>query len=598
MKWVVQLACLMMLCASGCTSKSEVETNSNPSRQAASSTLTDHQPGESEAERAAGQTETAGQVAGIVFPVFRDVAEDVGIDHVYRNGTSERQLMTEAMGGGAGWLDIDRDGLCDLFLPQAGETTPVDITVRGSDRLYRQSVGSQFQEVGEVAGTTCFEYGQGVASADVDNDGFPDLLVTNVGRNRLFLNNGDGTFSECNDVSMTEQESWSTSAAFGDVDLDGDVDLYVCNYADYDPNDPFECLGGDGKPIICHPSHLPPAADDFFLNNGDGSFTKCESDRGLVGPGNRALCVVMLDFDRDGAVDIYVGNDTTANFLFTNDGTGHFSDSALGMGAAVSAKGDSQASMGVGVGDFDLNGFQDLCVTHFTGEYNTLYQNNGTAGFRDLTSSSGLRTLTLSKLAFGVLMQDFNADGTEDLFFANGNIDPINPAGDGYEMYPQIVSYDGRRWHDGSKLAGLPFREKCVGRGLAAADFDNDGDTDIVLVRQNAKCRLLQNDSNPKNTLRLFLVGTTSNRDALGTYVTMDFGDAEIHQQALFCGESFAVANQLVVEFAVPVGATKRQCRVDWPNGQIQEFELSDAVRTAVLVEGQRQWSVPGNPVR
>lgn len=531
------------------------------------------------------------------FPRFSDVSSALGLRHVYDNGTSRRQLMTESTGGGAGWLDFDRDGLVDLCLPQGGEPTPQNVEERGSDQLYRQRPSGQFVDVAQLAGTTCFEYGQGISSADIDNDGFPDLLVTNVGRNRLFLNNGDGTFTESRDAAMQELNAWSTSAAFGDVDLDGDVDLYVCNYAQYDPFDAFECLDEQGDPSVCHPRNVPAAADDFFLNNGDGSFSKCDVERGLLGPDNRALCVVMLDFNRDGAMDIYVGNDTTANFLFLNDGAGYFTESALGMGGAVNATGASQASMGIGVGDFDRNGFQDLCLTHFTGEYNTLYQNNGPGGFRDLTSLSGLRNLTLSKLAFGVLMHDFNADGSEDLLFANGHIDPMHPDGDGYEMYPQVVSYDGRRWQDGSDAAGLPFQQKGVGRGLAAADFDNDGDTDVVLIRQNSPCLLLQNESNPENTLRIHLVGDTANRDALGTFVEMECGDEIIRQQAVCCGESFAVANQLVVEFAVPIDAAFRKCEVTWPGGQTQGFVIPSDLRTVVLMEGQsRVFSLSVSP--
>lgn len=525
-------------------------------------------------------------IQDLSFPTFHDISRERGVDHTYRNGTSSRQLMTESTGAGAGWLDFDCDGQIDLCLPQGGEPTPDRIQQRGADRLFRQRPDGVFQEVADLAGTVCFEYGQGVTSADFNEDGFPDLLVTNVGPNLMLSNNGDGTFSSLGDDSLPPATSWSTSAAFGDVDQDGDLDLYICNYADYAPHQPIECLDDAGKPSICHPRNVPAALDQFYLNNSDGTFTECALERGLHGPDNRALCLVMLDLNRDGSLDIYVGNDTTANFLFLNDGSGFFTESALGMGGAVNATGASQASMGIAVGDFDRNGFQDLCLTHFSGEYNTLYQNNGPGGFRDFTSLSGLRSLTLPKLAFGAVMHDFNGDGHEDLLFANGHIDPVNPDGDGYEMKPQVLSFNGQRWVDGSDSAGAVFQEPGVGRGIAIADIDGDGDSDAAYVRQNSPVMLLENTSDPGNTIRLGLIGTECNRNALGSYVAIDWGNGMLHEQALFCGESYASANQHVVEFARPAQTAVGAGTVKWPDGSEQTFQVTAALAELELIQG------------
>ena len=368
----------------------------------------------------------------IEFPRFEDAAAEVGIEHIYDNGTTDAQLMIESTGGGAGWIDFDLDQAWDLHLTQGGAAAPTDPQSRPSDALLRQRPDGRFYEVTTLAGCVSREYGQGTASTDVNNDGFPDLFVTNVGRNRLFLNNGDGTFTESDDPAISEAAVWSTTAVFGDVDLDGDDDLYVCNYADYDPYAPQECLDEAGRRSVCHPRNVPDTKDHFYLNLGDGRFRECAAESGLTGDENRALCAVILDLNEDGIPDIYVGNDTTANYLFLNDGTGHFRENALALGGAVSGTGASQASMGIGVGDYDGNGRLDLCLTHFTGEYNTLYQNNGAGVLRDVTALTGLRPLTLPKLAFGVVMHDFNGDRRQDLLFANGHIDPLHPDGDGY----------------------------------------------------------------------------------------------------------------------------------------------------------------------
>lgn len=590
--WMVAAFFSVVVFAAGCQKDSEGNIQAEPTVEAKQlRTSSDEETKtDNEFQFHLEVEETASKEAvstrALHFPRFTDISAQLNLSHTFYNGTTKRQLMIESTGGGAAWIDIDSDGLMDLYFPQGGETTPRRTQDRPGDQLFRQRSGQGFLNVTGLAGTTCFEYGQGVASADVNEDGFPDFIVTNVGPNVLFLNNGDGTFSESEDTAIREASLWSSSAAFGDVDSDGDLDLYVCNYCDYDPFDPKECLDELGVAAMCHPRNLQPQADHFFLNNGDGSFSRCEKQRGLYGPENRALCVAMLDLNHDGAIDIYVGNDTTANFFFQNDGQGYFSESAMGIGGGVSASGASQATMGIGVGDYDQNGFQDLCLTHFSGEYNTLYQNNGVGGLRDLSSLTGLRPITLPKLAFGVIMHDFNADGHQDLVFANGHIDPIHPDGDGYEMTSQVVSYDGDQWQDGSAEAGQFFQEKGVGRAIAAADFDQDGDTDLVLVRQNSATALLRNDSNPSNTIHLQLIGSGTNRNALGSYVSLELGNGDVLQEAIFCGESFCAANQLIAEFAIAEPLSEYSCRVTWPNGQEQTFALPQQLRKAILIQG------------
>lgn len=524
--------------------------------------------------------------ADVVFPSFRSVGDARGVRHVYSNGTSVRQLMTESTGGGVGWLDFDQDGRLDLFLPQGGPPDAVDISVRDPDVLFRQLPDGSFAEVAGICGVASRQYGQGVAVADFNNDGFADLLVTNVGTNWLFANNGDGTFSREHSSAISVASLWSSSAAWGDVDHDGDVDLYVCNYAKYDPYDPIECRDESGQPTVCHPRNTPPEPDHFFLNNGDGTFTQAEQRLNLFGEGNRGLGVVIADLDRNGWQDIYVANDTTANFVFLNDGQAKFQESALGFGGAVSAQGKTQASMGIAVGDYDGNGYLDLCLTHFSGEPNTLYQNLGMGGLNDVSALTGLRSMTLSKLAFGAVMHDFDGNGLQEMMFANGHIDPLHPDGDGYEIEPQLVTWTGTRWVEWTPQTGGPFSGKAVGRGLALADFDADGDMDAYISNQNSPGQLLENTSQCGPVLRLRLVGTQSVRDGTGAIVTVRQNGQDLPPVELINGYSFASAHENVVCVTLPESTTAH-VTVTWTSGTEDAFVVEPANRTVTVVEGR-----------
>lgn len=524
--------------------------------------------------------------ADAVFPAFRSVGQELGVEHIYSNGTSEKQLMTESTGGGAGWLDIDQDGGLDLFLPQGGSPDATDKSVRDPDVLFRQLPDGSFVNVARLAGLACQEYGQGVAVGDYNNDGFSDLLITNVGANWLLTNNGDGTFTHQSDSVIADAQLWSSSAAWGDVDHDGDIDLYVCNYAKYDPYNPIKCEDELGQPTVCHPRNTPPEPDHFFLNNADGTFTQSEQQLNLFGEGNRGLGVVIADLDRNGWQDIYVANDTTANFVFLNDGEARFQESALGFGGAVSAQGKTQASMGIAVGDYDGNGYLDLCLTHFSGEPNTLYQNLGMGGLNDVSALTGLRSLTLSKLAFGAVMHDFDGNGRQEMMFANGHIDPLHPDGDGYEIEPQLVTWTGSRWVEWTPQTGGPFSGKAVGRGLALADFDSDGDMDAYISNQNSPGQLLENTSQCGPVLRLRLVGTQSVRDGTGAVVSVLQNGVELPPVELINGYSFASAHENVVCVTLPETGTAT-VTVTWPSGVTDRSFVQPAPYVMTVVEGR-----------
>jgi hypothetical protein len=495
---------------------------------------------------------------------FHDRALEYGFNFQYQNGARGQALMVESIGGGAGWLDFDHDALPDVVLAQGGDPVAPNGS-RPLDSLLRQFPPGRFHPVEQHAGLLDRQYSQGIAAADFDNDGFEDVLITNLGTNVLYHNCGDGTFQPVSDAFNGMEPRWSSSAAWADLDRDGCLDLYVCNYLRYNVQHPAPCFR-DGQPALCHPRQLEPWPDECWRNSGDGRFERVTDAWGLSGPGNKALGVAILDLTGDNQPDIYVANDTTANFLFVrNPANGHFTDEALRRGAAVSGTGDPQASMGVAVGDYDRNGLPDLLLTHFSGESNTLYRNDGNAGMLDVSAATGMRELSFPKLAFGVATQDFNQDGLMDCLIANGHIDERTTEFDGYRQHPQLLSFDGKRWNDCSSATPW-FSQKLVGRGIALGDLEGDGDTDAVVVNQNAPAALLINESTRGNWLQLRFCGTKSNRHGVGCIATLRQAQSTLRSE-LAGGTSFASSHQPLLNFGLGNSTAPVDVEILWPSG-------------------------------
>ena len=514
------------------------------------------------------------------FPLFRDVADELGLHFVYKDGETGLALMVEATGGGSGWLDFDNDGLLDLYLCQGGNPASQDRSLEPLDELHRQVEPGKFVAVTESASIRDWYYSQGVAIADFDDDGFDDIYVTNVGPNTLFWNQGDGTFREVGVLAGVANPLWSSSAAWSDLDGDGDLDLYVCNYVDYDPYHPIPC-GTKEKPGTCHPMQVEPAPDECYFNQGDGTFTAEAKARGLFGPGNKALGVVIADLNNDQLPDIYVANDTTANFLFLNQGDGQFVESANTLGCAVSREGAPQASMGVALGDFDHNGWLDLYCTHFVKESNTLYKNLGTTGFQDVTGLVGLHTPTYKYLGFGTIMTDFNQDGHEDIFVTNGHVDDWRNKGDLYEMEPQIFSFEGPRFVECSAVAGEFFSRRSIGRGVARGDYDNDGDWDLAVVHQNSPTAILRNDSLRGNWLKIRLIAT-NNRRGIGTRVIVTQGEKRLTQEVAG-GTSYCSAHDTALIFGLAEATQKCDLEIRWPDGS-RQIQTGESINREITV--------------
>lgn len=500
---------------------------------------------------------------------FVDVAMSSGLDFVYRNGEQGESLMVESTGGGVGVLDFNCDGRPDLFFNQGGDPQK-PLVADAPVALYRNADDDTWINVTDGAGLGDYGYGQGVAIGDFNADGFADVYLTHVGANVMLQNQGDGTFVDVTAATRTAGamtgSRWSSSAAFADLSGDGLVDLFVCNYTNYDPLHPILCKNGKGQNRICHPREMDALPNECFINQGDGTFSEQSSELGLVGPGSKSLGVAIADFDNDGDPDVYVANDTTANFLFLNDGESHFQERALLRGCAVSGDGLFQASMGLAIGDYDRNGFLDIYSTHYYDESNTLYRNLGPQGFQDVTARLGLQVPTLHVLAFGTLMQDFDLDGWQDLFVTNGHVENYaeNPI---HKMPPQLFAFDGERWNERSKVAGEFFSGEYVGRGAASLDFDGDGDLDLVVAHQNSSAALLRNDSQRGHFVKLRLIGRDSPREGTGARVIVTAGDLVLQQQCIG-GGSFASTQQPILVFGLGENSAPCQVEIHWPSGK------------------------------
>lgn len=517
---------------------------------------------------------SSGQVekASVSGPRFSEIALSAGLDHTYVTGPAELKLMVQPVGGGCGWLDFDRDGQWDLYLNQAGDPSRPRSPDQPTDVLYRLDHQHQFHAVTDAARIDERDYSQGVAIGDFDNDGFDDIFVTNVSANdTLYQNQGDGTFLDISHLLPHQDKLWSSSAAWGDIDRDGDLDLYVGRYVLFDRFHPIDCRTSKGEPKMCQPTDVPSAPDEFFLNQGDGTFVAAAHERGLFGAANKALGMAIADFDNDGWPDIFVANDATPAYLYINQKDGHFKNLAELLGCAVSLEGRAQAGMGVGLGDYDHNGFLDLYLTHYEGEWNTLYQNRGPLGFSDVTGIAGGVEPTLPNVGWGTVMQDFNQDGAEDLIMANGHLDDPGHVGTELAQHPQLFSFAGERLVDCGEQGGEYFSQKLIGRGLATADYDGDGDLDVAIANQNSPASLLRNDSSRGHWLKIEFVGRVSNRRGIGTRIVLSSGKDSFMKE-LAGGTSYCATNQPTLIFGLGNRTIPCQLDVQWPNGRQQRI--------------------------
>jgi len=522
-----------------------------------------------------------------------DVTTEAGLDFVHYNAATEEKYMVETMGSGAAFFDYDGDGLLDIYVLN-GAPLPgsAEVSAPPANALYRNRGDGTFVEVGASAGVADTGYGMGAAAGDVDNDGDVDLYVTNFGPNVLYVNNGDGTFSDRSASAGVEVGGWSTSAAFGDYDGDGLLDLYVCRYVDFSLKNHKFC-GNLAKNLkaYCHPDVYNVTPSVLFHNNGDGTFRDVTEEAGiLVTHDGKSLGVVWGDYDNDADLDIYVANDSMRNFLFRNEGNGSFTDVTLLAGVGYSEDGQTQAGMGTDFADYDGDGWMDIVVTNLDFEYNALYKGNSSGIFTDRSFNAGIAEPSLNFVGFGTFFFDYDNDSRLDLFVANGHII------DNIHLFNNVSTYrernflfrnegDGVLGEIGGELGEAMSREN-VARGAAAADYDRDGDEDVLVTRCGDSLLLLRNEGgNEQGSITLRLVGKESNRDAIGARVTVGMGE-EIHFKEVKAGSSYLSQGALELTFGLGQATVADRVAIRWPSGEIEELGSIEAGNRVTALEG------------
>ena len=499
---------------------------------------------------------------------FADAGAAAGIDFVHHNGFSGSYYYVETFGAGAAFLDYDGDGRLDLYLANGTYLTGHPPDQPPVNRLYRNAGTGTFADITAHSGSADPGYGFGVAAADYDADGDPDLFVANYGPNALYRND-QGTFAKTS--AGIADPRWGSSAGFLDYDLDGDLDLFVANYVRYALDDESVCQQGQVR-SYCEPSVYDPTGDLLYRNDGN-TFVDVTEATGIALKG-KGLGVALADYDRDGDTDIYVANDGTMNFLYANQHS-TFAEVGLIAGTRYNEHGHADAGMGVDFGDYDRDGDADLFVTNFAFETNALYRNDGQGQFAVATQRLGLADPSYRPLGFGTKFFDYDNDGDLDLFAANGHvIDRIAEVDSSqtYRQPNQMFRNDaGRRFADVSAMMGPDFQEANAGRATAVADYDDDGDLDLLVTTVAARPRLLRNDGgNAHHWLQILLVGK-SHPDALGTRVEV-VTDGIRQVQERQSGGSYLSSHDPRLHFGLGP-ATSAQVEIYWSDGTHQALE-------------------------
>ncbi len=508
-----------------------------------------------------------------------DVARPAGISFQHDNAASAEKFLIETMGSGCGWIDYDQNGLLDLYLVNGAATRAYSPKHPLSSALYRNNGDGTFTDVTRAAGVAAEGlFGMGVAVGDFDNDGFPDLFVLGYGRCILYHNNGDGTFTDVTArAGVGNSGRWASSAAWFDYDNDGHLDLVIANYVDWSPERNFYCGDqGPGMRSYCHPDDFRGQPPTLYHNNGDGTFSDVSKSSGIGLKGGNGLGVVTFDYDNDGWQDIFIANDHMPNFLFHNNRDGTFREVGYAAGVAVSADGLFEAGMGTDAADATGSGRMDLVVTHLDMQLARFYQNLGDRTFDDATLRSKIGYATYHMSGFGTRFMDYDNDGARDLFMANGHVlDNIQRYhADTRYAEPKLMFRNNGHgiFENVSDLLGPDFQLPRVSRGAAIADFDNDGDLDILVNNNGQAPQLLRNDGgNANHWLEILLIGTKSNRDGVGARVKLSAGDLMLYDQRKG-GMSYQSAQDPRLHFGLGPHSNVDAIEIVWPSGNVTKL--------------------------
>ena len=524
---------------------------------------------------------------------FTDIRKSAGITFVQDSTQTDEKYYLETMGTGVAWIDYDQDGLMDLYFVQSGATDAYKPARPLRSALYRNNGDGTFTDVTAKAGVGGEgHYGQGVAVGDFDNDGYPDLYVTGYGRAILYHNNGDGTFTDVTaKAGVADEGGWSTSAGWFDFDRDGWLDLVVTNYLDWSPKNNLWC--GERAPgyrSYCNPNNYKGERTKLYHNNHDGTFTDVSDKSGVGLAESKGMGVVLADFKNDGWPDIAISNDTWPNFLFQNNRDGTFTDVSLISGLAASEDGRYEAGMGIDAADVDGDGFLDVYITHLDMELNRLYHNNGDGTFTDVTYASGIGNKAMLLSGVAAKFIDYDNDGWPDIVQANGAmVDNVN-------LYHSEVTYKepllmfhnlGKgRFEKSSDSLGPDFLRPVAGRGLATADFNNDGSVGIAVnVRGDYPELLRNNGGNSNHWLEVLLIGTKSNRDGTGSVLRLTSGGVVQVDQAKG-GSSYMSASDPRIHFGLGRRTNIQSLAIAWPSGHVDKLTDVPIDRIIAVKEG------------
>ncbi|MGW8316100.1 MAG: CRTAC1 family protein [Bacteroidales bacterium] len=509
---------------------------------------------------------------------FQKISPDLGIDFKHSIGDQHLDNLVESVGGGAVFLDYDQDGFIDLYVSNGAYVENLSDGERPEgqpiNRLYRNRQDGTFEDVTKKAGVGDDGYGMGMTVGDLNNDGYPDIYVTNYGPNVLYLNNGDGTFTNIAQKAGVAENACSVGAVWLDYDNDGWLDLYVGNYIDYDPDYGY-FYAPDGFP---GPMAYDGQLDRLYHNKGNETFEDVTEKMGIDNPDGRAMGVGAADFNGDGYTDIFVANDHMVNNIYENEEGKKFVDQGTRTGMAFNQSGEATISMSVDFADYNGDGLIDVFMSDDT--YCSLYQNQGNGVFVDMAYPSGISMAAAQHVGWSSSFFDFDNDGDVDIFKANGELKHL------YGQEDQIFeNLDGSSFRDASTELGAYFQEENVGRGACIGDYDNDGDLDIYIVNLDDEGVFLRNNrGNENNWITFHLVGTSSNRDALGALVTIEAaGKKQVAVRRSTTG--YLSQNDHRLHFGLGDATLVNRVQIKWPSGHIQELEGLEANQIVTVTE-------------
>ena len=518
---------------------------------------------------------------------FIDVTKAAGIQFTHNSGRAGKRWLPETMGSGCIFFDYDNDGWPDIFLVNSKDWTPKGRKSIGA--LYHNNHNGTFTNTTAGSGLDVEIFGMGVASADYDNDGREDLYITALEGDRLFHNEGNGKFRDVTVASGIKNAGFPASAVFFDYDRDGKVDLFVANYVQWTAKGDLWCSLDGSTKSYCTPESYKGLPSKLYHNLGNGKFADVSEASGLADKSSKSLAAAVLDFDADGWPDLFVANDTQPNKLYRNNHNGTFTEKGLSAGIAFGEDGVARGAMGVDVGDYDRTGRPHLLIGNFSNQMLGLYHNEGNGLFVDEAPRSAVGRASLLSLTFGAFFFDFDLDGWLDIFTANGHIDEeigrVQPKVQ-FRQAPLLFRNLGKgKFTDASKLAGPDLQRPIVARGAAYADFDHDGDLDVLISTNHGPAYLYRNDSGNKNNwLQVKLEGTKSNRSAIGAVVRIESASGQ-QWRMVHSGSSYCSQSDLALTFGVGQDTLVKHIQIEWPSGGRQILENVKARQTIRIKE-------------